>query len=171
MQIPPNLRPKLKGMDPIVKSAMLRSSRQVETVTPKTPRTLRRSKSSEGLESPRAVANFNTTRKSNSPASKPSTSLFTSALLDSSVNIPSVPNLAATHSRGVSLDVATIPPKSSLVDPKARWLKDISAENINRHLSQTSSTQLDPELLKKLRLLLRNESTGQVECLPSSIHS
>lgn len=155
MQIPPNLRPKLKGMDPVVKSSMLRSARQVDPSGPQNSRTLRRTKSSEGLESPRSAKNFNTTRKANSPVSKPSTSLFTSALLDSSVNIP---DLAPVHLRGVSLDISAT--KSTIADSKSRGLKDLSVEKINRHLSQTSSTKLDLELLKKLRLLLRNETTG-----------
>jgi hypothetical protein len=155
MQIPPNLRPKLKGMAPIVKSAMLRSSQQVETIGPQTPRTLRRTKSSEGLESPRSVKTL--TVKSSSPANKPSTSLFTSALLDSSVNIP---DLSPTHARGIFLDNSMAPMRLPASDSKGRGLKDLSAEKINRHLTQTSSTRLDQELLKKLRLLLRNESTG-----------
>jgi hypothetical protein len=155
MQIPPNLRPKLKGMDPVVKSTMLRSARQVDTVGPRSPRTLRRTKSSEGLESPhRARAGFNTTRKPDI-ASRPSTSLFTSALLDSSMNLP---ELQSDHSRGISIDASN---RKSSAEAKYRGLpKDLSAEKINQHLAQTSSTVLDPELLRKLRLLLRNESTG-----------
>jgi hypothetical protein len=102
---------------------------------------------------------FDSTRKQKNTVMKSSTNLFTSALLDSAIEIPAAP---LVHARGLSLDRSDATAKLNNPESKHRILKDFTPEKVNRHLSMTSSMSLDPELLKKLRLLLRNESTGWV---------
>src|ERR1700748_1277891 len=107
MQIPPTLRPKLTGMDTAVKAAMLRSSRQMDiSQSPSSPRLLRRTRSTEGLDSPRRnngaspIESFKGTMADRQRPLGPS--LFTSALLDAPPPSPDK-RTADGHNRGKSL--------------------------------------------------------------------
>jgi hypothetical protein len=85
----------------------------------------------------------------------------------SALNIP--PYAAGSHTRGVSIDVmqtmsrGQAPPvipeftSGKLAKDKA-LAKSISPARFCSILTGTSSTQLELETVKKLRLLLRNES-------------
>jgi hypothetical protein len=153
-------------MDPIVKSAMLRSSHQISqaaTIRPTTPKsknTLRKTKSSEGLDSPRVIKQH-AQPSSASPIEDPFASLFSRS------ETPAPGAAALTeHARGKSLSIPRSRSTANLAtadQPNVKW-QDISSGGIApqvvaRTLLNTSSTRLDVELVKKLRLLLRNEAT------------
>lgn len=151
LQIPPTLRPKLATMDPTVKAAFLKSSHVLAQMKPApaplTPRTLRRAHSSESvLSSPRPQ--------------KPSLEEYD--LTDAPISPMA---LGTGHSRGKSLDIRrqALDPKPAHVAPlKVSKDKKKSAattpEKYVKILLAESSTSMDIEVVKKLRLLLRNES-------------
>ena len=165
LEIPSNLRPKLAGMDSTVKAAMLKSS-QVITLNPVpahvTPRRggLRKTRSSESLGSPKQLSSPGEWEVLQPP---PTAALFGALHHASSVGSP-----ASGHSRGVSFDGSRsfsrgeirpmAEPMKLTKEKNASVFKDISPTKFFGILSGTSSTQLDVEILKKLRLLLRNES-------------
>lgn len=155
LQIPSTLRPKLATMDPTVKAAFLKSShvltqmKPATTTAPMTPRTLRRVQSSESmLSSPR-----------------PQKPLLEEYDLTNAHNLP----FGTGHSRGKSLDVRrqVLEPKATQVAP-LKVAKDkkktaaMTPEKYVRILLGQSSTAMDIEIVKKLRLLLRNESARYV---------
>ncbi|KAF8133090.1 armadillo-type protein [Mycena galopus ATCC 62051] len=187
LQIPSTLRPRLIGMESTVKAAMLKSSQTMvpllaplplpasQATPPLTPRStaLRRTRSTESLDSPR-----------HSKASLEYLPPRAPALFGESVGPESpIRKASASHSRGTSFDTARLLSKSqvhlpasvSVVDltgkaPKERGVpgkekvaKDISPTRFFSILSGTSTTQLDIENVKKLRLLLRNESASWSE--------
>ncbi|KIY43968.1 hypothetical protein FISHEDRAFT_52044 [Fistulina hepatica ATCC 64428] len=178
LQIPETLRPKLAGMDATVKAAMIKSSQTLAvrpkpsasppSIIPTTPSrgSLRRTRSTESLGSPMP----------------PSQSMggFTSRQV-SALHEPSPYN----HTRGKSFDTPRLFSRSqvslftnpnassaellaSMRSGKERSGKDKSIASIAKEtpvkylsvLQSTSSTQLDIESVKKLRLLLRNESAS-----------
>ncbi|RPD74973.1 hypothetical protein L226DRAFT_553062 [Lentinus tigrinus ALCF2SS1-7] len=157
MQIPSTLRPKLATMDPTVKAAFLKSSHVLAQMKPAptaaaplTPRTLRRIHSSESMLS--------------SPRPQKST-LQQYDLTDASRS-----QFGTGHSRGKSLDVRrqAFEPKAAPVAP-LKVAKDkkksatITPEKFVKILLGQSSTAMDIEVVKKLRLMLRNESTSWTE--------
>lgn len=183
LQIPTTLRPRLIGMESTVKAAMLKSSQTMalaplplppstaRDTPPLTPRSaaLRRTRSTESLDSPRHAKPTLEYAAPRAPA------LFGESA-QSSVGSD---RKTSSHSRGTSFDASRIlsrsqvhlPISASVVDltgkaPKDRGAaaakekaaKDISPRRFFSILSGTSSTQLDIENVKKLRLLLRNES-------------
>ncbi|KAJ7707408.1 armadillo-type protein [Mycena rosella] len=184
LQIPTTLRPRLIGMESTVKAAMLKSSQTMalpplppplapaRSTPPLTPRSaaLRRTRSTESLDSPRHVKPALEYAAPRAPA------LF---------GEPSSNRKASSHSRGTSFDASRLlsrsqvhlPISASTVDltskgsskdrnaaaGKDKSAKDISPMRFFSILSGTSSTQLDIENVKKLRLLLRNESASWSE--------
>ncbi|THH03641.1 hypothetical protein EW145_g6122 [Phellinidium pouzarii] len=164
LQIPQTLRPKLSGMDSTVKAAMLRSSQVIKVgpaPTPVTPKkstgTLRKAKSSDSLASPQLAFEF---------SQPPQTaSRFLGAAMRSSISLGrhseedlSPPKALTGHARGVSLD---LPKTSSKVHlPLVTKSEGISTKT---HKTCTSSLELEVEVVKKLRLLLRNESASWTE--------
>ncbi|TBU33445.1 armadillo-type protein [Dichomitus squalens] len=156
LQIPSTLRPKLATMDPTVKAAFLKSSHVLAQMkpapTPFTPRTLRRAQSSESvLSSPRPQ--------------KPTLEEYD--LTES----PIAPMALGTgHSRGKSLDIRrqALDPRPAPVAP-LKVSKDkkksvaTTPEKYVKILLAESSTSMDIEVVKKLRLLLRNESASWTE--------
>ncbi|KAF9007579.1 armadillo-type protein [Cyathus striatus] len=174
LQIPPTLRPKLVGMDATVKAAMLKSSQTLairpKTATPATPPTPRRAYSTESLSSPKG----STLATDYDLLAPPNTA----AIFGSRVSSHNSPYLSGSprktsHSRGLSFDAPRFfsrsqvnLPSSSTMDPQSGKLgrdksesgKSISPTKFFSILSSTSSTEMDVEDVKKLRLLLRNES-------------
>ncbi|KAJ7170936.1 armadillo-type protein [Mycena crocata] len=194
LQIPSTLRPRLIGMESTVKAAMLKSSQTMALAPlppppattrgtpPLTPRSaaLRRTRSTESLDSPRHV------KPSLEYAAPRAPALFGDSVLGASVGAGTSPSRKTSgHARGTSFDVPRLlsrsqvhlPVSASVVDltgkaPKERGAagkekdkvaKDISPTRFFSILSGTSSTQLDIENVKKLRLLLRNESASWSE--------
>ncbi|KAJ7762045.1 armadillo-type protein [Mycena maculata] len=189
LQIPSTLRPRLIGMESTVKAAMLKSSQTMalaplplplplppaRDTPPLTPRSaaLRRTRSTDSLESPRHAKPTLEYAMPRAPA-----------LFAESAQGPSSNRKSSSHSRGTSFDASRLlsrsqvhlPISASVVDltgkaPKDRSAaaakdkaaKDISPTRFFSILSGTSSTQLDIENVKKLRLLLRNESASWSE--------
>jgi hypothetical protein len=155
-------------MDATVKAAMLKSSQAMAlnppVSTPLTPRAgaLRRTRSTESLGSPKQARYSMETDKSQQPHS----AAVTSNLLSSRPAL----HLPTGHSRGVSFDVPRSFSRSQIhlagevalskitKDKGSSLANDISPTKFFSILSGTSSTQLEVENVKKLRLLLRNES-------------
>ncbi|KAL1703593.1 armadillo-type protein [Schizophyllum commune] len=172
LQIPPTLRPKLAGMDATVKAAMVKSShtlairpRPEPPHTPPRGASLRRAHSIESISSPAR------------PGSSDLQDIFTPPSAPY-MHMNASPN-RNTHSRGKSFDTSRIFSKSqvNLANASASTVdlttagkvnKDKAAgvaktQSPNRFLSillGSSSTELDIESVKKLRLMLRNESAG-----------
>ncbi|KAJ3505341.1 hypothetical protein NLJ89_g7475 [Agrocybe chaxingu] len=189
LQIPSALRPKLYGMDASVKAAMLKSSQTMaispvpEPSPPSTPRTNRgprRAHSTESL-SPRH-ATIASLMNDNSELPYPGLSAApVSAHISPYLSSPE--RKASGHSRGLSFDPPRFFSKSqiNLAEPSSSSTLDLLAGSkvskekgisVSKNISPTrfcsiltgtSSTQLDVEDLKKLRLLLRNESATVFE--------
>jgi hypothetical protein len=167
-------------MDATVKAAMLKSS-QVMTLSPKdmleppTARslTLRRVHSTESLNSP------GSTKIGAAYNSEPPHAQFAggqvSAHHPSSISGSPTPRKTSSHTRGLSFDgrglfsrsQVHLPTSGSTLDLAATTkngkerivvAKNISPTKFFSLLSGASSTQLEVEDVKKLRLLLRNES-------------
>jgi len=155
-------------MDATVKAAMLKSSHILTSHPtsgpPSTPRSLRKARSSESLGSPLTP-----------PLSYdhvPTKGSWIAGLAGKSTT-----NLHALdkpgHERGVSFDGAETLSRGQtplligeLVASKSKdkgFVKNITPVKFCSILSSTSSTQLEVEVIKKLRLLLRNESATWVQ--------
>ncbi|KAF7316606.1 Drf-GBD domain-containing protein [Mycena chlorophos] len=186
LQIPVTLRPRLLGMESNVKAAMLKSSQTMSLVppptrapipamAPATPRatTLRRARSTESMESPRRTSGPLLDEDDLPPPRAPA--LFTES-----------PRKTSGHSRGSSLDASRLLSRSQVNLPLSASVVDLTAATGGKTkeragtkekakdknlaprrffsiLSGTSSTQLDIESVKKLRLMLRNESASWTE--------
>ncbi|KAJ7261715.1 armadillo-type protein [Mycena haematopus] len=143
------------------RSAALRRTRSTESLD-----SPRHSKASFDYQPPRAPALFSGGASSVGPAASPSR------------------KSSSSHSRGTSFDAARLFSKSQVYLPasvsvvdltskaakerggaagKEKVAKDISPTRFFSILSGTSTTQLDIENVKKLRLLLRNESASWSE--------
>ncbi len=158
LQIPSTLRPKLATMDPSVKAAFLKSSHVLAQMRPPasanpplTPRGLRKAHSSESLAS-----------MASPRPKKPSLEQYDLSPAPSRRN-------ASGHSRGVSMDVrrqafdtTPIPIAPLKTNKDKKKASVISPEQYVSILLAHSSTTLDIEVVKKLRLLLRNESARSV---------
>ncbi|KAF7312586.1 Drf-GBD domain-containing protein [Mycena indigotica] len=190
LQIPVSLRPRLLGMESNVKAAMLKSSQTMSLLPPPTrpaipnmdtmpatPRAsaLRRTRSTESMESPRRVSG-STLLDDLAPPRAP-------ALFSESSGSGS-PRKTSGHSRGSSLDASKLLSRSQVNLPLSTSVVDLTAGGKAKEragakdkakdknlaprkffsiLSGTSSTQLDIENIKKLRLMLRNESASWTE--------
>lgn len=146
LQIPNTLRPKLATMETSVKAAMLKSSHTLSKGSgmppPGSPHGLRKAHSSQSISS---MSSREQTQKQ--------------ALDDTDAVIS--PKRPAMHTRGKSLDKARAAvPAEALKGGKDKNGKSVALTPAKycSLLTSTSSTQLDVEVLKKLRLLLRNES-------------
>lgn len=175
------LRPKLVGMDSTVKAAMLKSS-QTMTIAPApepsplaTPHTrgLRRAHSTESFNSPQHfIAPIDYLEP---PHTAGLAGSYVSALHSPYTGGTGISRPGSSHTRGLSFDAPRLfsksqvhlPSSPSTVDvsaggrhakDKAPALKNISPTKLCSILQSQSSTQLDVEDIKKLRLLLRNES-------------
>ena len=187
LQIPSSLRPKLYGMDASVKAAMIKSSQTLATTpsvdhsdptTPRVNKSLRRAHSTESL-SPRhqtlASLAAEYSEVSHTGFSAAHVSAHHSPYLASPQRKPS-----SGHPRGMSFDAPRLFSKSQVnlaaststldligggkqgKERGAVITKNISPTRFCSILTSTSSTQLDVEGLKKLRLLLRNEVASYV---------
>ncbi|KAG7451301.1 uncharacterized protein BT62DRAFT_926976 [Guyanagaster necrorhizus] len=185
LQIPSTLRPKLAGMDSTVKAAMLKSSHvlalkpsQVDDELPATPRStaLRRTRSTESLGSPllsSACLDDDVLRPPVLPFASP---VRISSHHASSVGVSPSPRKPSGHIRGLSYNglasrsQVNLPSSGSVIDltgggktVKDKYStigKNLAPTKLISILTSTSSTELDVELIKKLRLLLRNESAS-----------
>ncbi|KAF9243471.1 armadillo-type protein [Melanogaster broomeanus] len=175
LQIPSTLRPKLAGMDATVKAAMLKSSHVLTanppaaTAAPATPRTMRKARSIESITSPHAPLS------AMSSDSQPRRGgLWGSALAGkSTTDLHAMESSDKSHARGASFDAtrklssAQAPMTAGELVPsksKEKALgKGITAVKLCSILSSSSSTTLDIEFVKKLRLMLRNETASWTE--------
>ncbi|KAL0067951.1 hypothetical protein AAF712_005120 [Marasmius tenuissimus] len=177
LQIPSTLRPKLAGMDSNVKAAMLKSSQGMNltvkgSTTSQTPpgTPLRRTRSIDSLDSPFKGLEYEL---------RPPRAPF--AAFESQNTPPGSPSRKASgHSRGISLGSGfmsrsqiNLPFSGSTVDltnggrtskdKTATTSRNLSPVNFVSILSGTSSTSLEVESVKKLRLMLRNEPASWTE--------
>lgn len=178
-------------MEHSVKAAMLRSSQQTLALLPttpasppRTPSSLRRTRSSNSLDSPRPAPSL--AYEFPQPPQLSGHALggtLTPPLLPFVNGLDSVPPSFSHHLRGASVDIPRSSsqlhlPTNSRVDPMGgkslkdkAAAKDLSPAKYCNILANTSSTQLEVETVKKLRLLLRNESarysyiTSEVSCI------
>lgn len=195
LQIPDSLRPKLDGMDSTVKAQMLRSSQFINplsvshatndshnTTPRKAPKSLRKTKSSDSVTSPRASLQQNVPECYDFPQPPRTTGRFLGAAMRSSISLGRSSDdeftnssrangsVAASkqHIRGMSYDPSKthLPQVSSKGDGGKKtqkgWAKDMAPSKYTNILMGTSSLDLDIEIVKKLRLLLRNESAKLV---------
>ncbi|KAF9477186.1 hypothetical protein BDN70DRAFT_811098 [Pholiota conissans] len=188
LQIPSTLRPKLYGMDASVKAAMLKSSQTMaispvgEQATPSTPtKNVRKAHSTDSMSSPRHPT-LASLMNDNSELPYPGLSAA-HVSAHNSPYLSSPPRKVSSHSRGLSFDgtrlfsrsqvnLASAPSSSNLdltyankltKEKGALLTKNLSPTKFCSILTSTSSTQLDIEDLKKLRLLLRNETASWSE--------
>lgn len=180
LQIPSTLRPKLVNMDASVKAAMIKSSRVLTTkppvgasattvsAQPSTPRTVRKARSIESIFSPSShtpISDGQVRRGGlwgNPLAGKSTADLHTSDSGDK------------THGRGKSFDTSRSLPRSQtpavvpgdLMTSKSKdkaFGKTVTPVNFCSILFSSSSLILDIEVVKKLRLMLRNEAAAWTE--------
>ncbi|THH13141.1 hypothetical protein EW146_g7046 [Bondarzewia mesenterica] len=164
LQIPSTLRPKLVGMESSVKAAMLKSSQAlavgVAPTSPPTSHSMRRvhSGSSISVDSLRSQ--------------RPSLDRYQTAGYAYGAALVDVVDSPTHPSRGLSLDLPR--PKSRaqgamvMMDTAAAskslkdkgMMKTLSPVQFVSVLTGTSSLQLDVDIIKKLRLFLRNESAN-----------
>jgi hypothetical protein len=128
--------------------------------TPRTPKSVRRSQSSDSLVSPKHSANATSQAQIKCE--------FKTVGNAGGLQFPAFQ--ATFHTRGMSLDAAHSMPQSNLTkakdasrvkgtkDKEKAMSKTNSPSTLFATLSSTSSTVLEIEAVKKLRLLLRNES-------------
>lgn len=154
---------------------MIRSS-QFLTLSSATPvtTTLRRTRSTESLESPRKSFT-DVFDKSGSPEARSTTgSSFGPAAHNFMTPSGSAPEpLAATHSRAISLDISRSISQPSGISVKggklvkekekpAATTRPTTPEQFCQLLLNGSSLTVDVEQIKKLRVYLRNEAAGFV---------
>ncbi|KAG6334491.1 hypothetical protein ID866_4602 [Astraeus odoratus] len=181
LQIPSTLRPKLANMDATVKAAMLKSSHVLTTnpppsgattTRPSTPRTVRKARSIESIVSPSSHTPISGLVRDGQPRRG---GLWGNALAGKStadLHASEVPE--KTHGRGMSFDTprtfsrsqtpAVIP--GDLMTNKAKdkaFGRTITPVKFCSLLFSSSSTMLDIDVVKKLRLMLRNESAAWTE--------
>jgi hypothetical protein len=143
-------------MESTVKAAMLKSSQTMAQMRPPsppaTPKTLRRTRSTDSVPSPRAGAD--------KPAPQPEAAR-TSLDAGASPRPPfgrgkSSSDLNAAHAvAGTGAGAAAAKKGKDTFKGSMRHFTPTAMVAV---LQETSSTQLDVEMIKKLRLLLRNES-------------
>ncbi|PSS36748.1 hypothetical protein PHLCEN_2v1379 [Hermanssonia centrifuga] len=188
LQIPRPLRTKLATMEPSVKAAFIKSSHTLSKgttpiITPISPPGLRRSHSSQSissLASPRPsrlqLGNESDVDMLRSPRSADQSP--TDSRGRTFVPPFAFASSSQTHGRGMSLDMPRAQPNASYADLTAIQRESGNVKHAKEKsgkcgplspmrycsiLTSMSSTQLDVETVKKLRLLLRNESASWTE--------
>lgn len=158
----------------------LKPSPDPRRTPPHTPRSiaLRRTRSTESLSSPRQT-NLSLEADELYPPIRPFAPPQLSSHHNPSVGASPTPRKSSSHARGMSFDALTsrstlnLAMSASVTDLTAGGSKsnkdkygtigkNVSATQMISALSSTSSTDLDVEFIKKLRLLLRNESASCV---------
>ncbi|KAH0833232.1 armadillo-type protein [Lanmaoa asiatica] len=174
LQIPPTLRPKLVNMDATVKAAMLKSSQVLSvnpstaTAVPSTTRTVRKARSIE------SIASHSPLSAMESDSQPRRGGLWGSVIAGkSTTNLHTLDSSDKSHGRGASLDAAqtlsrtqasVIPVELVSSKSKERALgKGMTPVKFCSILASSSSTALDVEVVKKLRLMLRNEAASWTE--------
>ncbi|KAI0255156.1 armadillo-type protein [Lactifluus subvellereus] len=157
LQIPSTLRPKLAGMESSVKAAMLKSSQVLASpaTAPASARGLRRVQSGGSL-------NIESPRTGDAAPDYPY------GLAIAPGDIPGAQTAqSAQHSRGVSVDVVRRPKSRSGgsaadLGPRGKEgaQKTLSPVQFVSLLTGKSSLELEVDVVKKLRLLLRNEAAS-----------
>ena len=181
LQIPSTLRPKLSTLDTPIKAAMLKSSHvlNIESplVPPNFPVQLRKSSSSASLDSQASHARSQSMYPEVACHPQPrvrSTTVNSLVALD--IAMESEVNVGQWFPGGASASVLSLPRSSSSRVPSPNAPASITAKSgkdkdKDRELSPaafcmllkfTKSTDLPVEKVKKLRLMLRNESAGCV---------
>ena len=176
LQIPPTLRPKLVNMDATVKAAMLKSSQVMTTnpstavAAPSTPRTVRKARSIESIASPHAP--LSTMGSDSQPrrgglwgsafAGKSTTDLHASDTSDKSygrgASFDATQTLSRAHAPVIPVELVSSKSKEKVLGKGMTPVKFCSI------LASSSSTTLDVEVVKKLRLMLRNEAARYPCC-------
>ena len=159
LQVPSTIRPKLAGMESSVKAAMLKSSQTLSSASsPTVGRALRKAHSSDSLSPPHIFKHSVDHDDTNAPIAE--------RLAGTAVPAES----SMTHSRGMSVDSprpksrASVPFGNSGETAFKSKTKDKSSKNawtpvkFCSFLDNTSSSLLEVEVVKKLRLFLRNEA-------------
>ncbi|KAI0303580.1 armadillo-type protein [Multifurca ochricompacta] len=174
LQIPSTLRPKLAGMEPSVKAAMLKSSQVLSPTATATTTTTQSALGSRGL---RRVQSGSSLNIESSPHKNTATDYYHH---HNDNNTPGIkPDAIAQigqsahqhHSRGVSVDVPTRPKSRTGFAADLGRGKDgknyahgqqktLSPVQFVSVLTGKSSLELEVDILKKLRLLLRNEAAS-----------
>ncbi|QRV90145.1 GTPase-binding protein rid1 [Ceratobasidium sp. AG-Ba] len=181
LQIPSTVRVKLTTLETPVKAAMLRSSHVLGNIpaAPATPPSLRRTRSNESLASPKPLFALNAgAATSNDELAAPRPAFL--------ADEPGSPSKRGGHARGSSLD---LPKSSSLSDlstkgkkskepekpkskeadkqkPKDKNAKErdiISPAKFCQILQTSKTVELDVDMLRKLRIMLRNEAASWSE--------
>lgn len=163
LQIPSTLRPKLASMESSVKAAMLKSSQVLAlgvapASPPPTPRGMRRvhSGSSLSIESPRpqraSVDRYQTAGHAHGAALFDAVGSQTHHARGMSFDMPRPKSRAQGNTVFLDNVVASKPAKDKST------IKVMSSVQFVSILTGSSSIQLDVDIIKKLRLLLRNES-------------
>jgi len=158
------MRPKLAGLEMPVKAAMLKSSHVLTTqhvvsqVSAKRPK-LRRSLSSNHVDSPRKNFLEYDFPPPRIQIDEPLTAPVAPFMADG----PERPSSAMSRSRRGSFDTSkpvifSHGSKPSTGKNGKLSVRDISPIAMCTTLAETSSTQLELEIVKKLRLMLRNET-------------
>ncbi|KEP48736.1 diaphanous GTPase-binding domain protein [Rhizoctonia solani 123E] len=181
LQIPSTVRVKLTTLETPVKAAMLRSSHVLGTApaAPKTPPSLRRTRSNESLATPRPSFDLNAAAASNEELSAPRPAFLADELPRRSLDSFDPNASPSRHTRGASLD---LPRSTSIADlaisqdvkdsdqskskptkPKGGERDIISPQKFCQILTNTKSVQLELETVKKLRIMLRNEAASWSE--------
>jgi hypothetical protein len=157
LQIPDTLRPKLATMEGSVKAAMLKSSQVMGTVgraaDPTTPKSIRRTRSSGSLGSP-SPSRAGREPMARAEHSRQSSDLFGPAMQSrgkSTTDLHAQSHLFTNNGAKKAKDG-----KGSMKNFTPALMTELLAE---------SSTTIDVEVIKKLRLLLRNESARYDESL------
>ncbi|KAF8656259.1 hypothetical protein AX16_002695 [Volvariella volvacea WC 439] len=188
LQIPNTLRPKLAGMDATVKAAMLKSSQMIPNLKPINPavanatsstprRALRKSRSTDSLSS-----SFSGKGQFDTPKTPQTAGLAPPQLSSHHLSVADSPS-PHRHTRGTSFDIPR-PGLKSQVDLHASVStadlrsgvtgtqkngkekgsqiggKANSPVHFVSLLLRASSTQLEIESVKKLRMMLRNEAAS-----------
>lgn len=165
LQIPSTLRPKLASMESSVKAAMLKSSQVLAlgvapASPPPTPRGMRRvhSGSSLSIESPRpqraSVDRYQTAGHAHGAALFDAVGSQTHHARGMSFDMPRPKSRAQGNTVFLDNVVASKPAKDKST------IKVMSSVQFVSILTGSSSIQLDVDIIKKLRLLLRNESAS-----------
>ncbi|KDQ57071.1 hypothetical protein JAAARDRAFT_157150 [Jaapia argillacea MUCL 33604] len=168
LQIPSTLRPKLATMESSVKAAMLKSSQTLAIKPPGSPPTLRRTRSDESIESPRPPKFYLGQEHPRAPTPSGRTRTPDIGLVHGTSPLSSTSGSSGAHTRGRSMDKprGQAPPQTSsdFGTTKSKkekgTLKNLGPGVFCGMLQSTSSSELDVEFVKKLRLCLRNEPAG-----------